>query len=312
MNLHRHLLAATGFAALALVATTSAHASPWHRTPRGGDSSSAAARAAPPTEAIELAGKFSAAELRERLAQFYTLFVNAMEGATARAAAGEQNVEHRERLTLIKIRAARACRNAVFQNDPLAGYIDTLALCVQFRALTTTPDAAALLGTDLPEFIAVTARLDTEITALGEHFLAPGVIESLHLKLEEFAKKNPLGASHSVVPPSANFDANLPELGWLLDLPLAPFRALQGVDHTAQAVSGLGTVADGFSRTLAYLPLELAWESQLLVLQTRRETEAAGRALIDHAALRAAQLFAGLFAAALLWRLIPSRPRPAK
>lgn len=308
MSLHRPLLAAAGFATLALCVT----AGPSHRNTRGGDSAHpSAARAAPSPEAIELAGKFSAAELRERLGQFYTLFVNAMEGATARAAAGEHNVEQRERLTLVKIRAARACRNAVFQNDPLSGYIDTLALCVQFRALTATPDAAALLGTDLPEFIAVTARLDTEITALGEHFLAPGVIESLHLKLEEFAKKNPLGTSHSIVPPSANFDANLPELGWLLDLPLAPFRALQGVDHTAQAVSGLGTVADGFSRTLAYLPLELAWESQLLVLQTRREAEAAGRALIDHAALRAAQLLAGLFAAALLWRLIPSRRPPA-
>ncbi|MBC8011182.1 MAG: hypothetical protein H7067_13925 [Burkholderiales bacterium] len=49
---------------------------------------------------------------------------------------------------------------------------------------------------------------------------------------------------------------------------------------------------------------------RLLVLQARRESEAAGRALIEHAALRAAQLLVATFALAFLWRLL--RPRPAK
>lgn len=216
-------------------------------------------------------------------------------------------MEKRERLTLIKIRAARACRNAAFQSSPLAGYVDTLALCVQMRVLVKSPDAANILGGDLSEFVTLTDNLEREILALGNQFIEPAAMDALHANLEAFAKEHPIGTSRPITPPSANFTASLPGLGWLLDLPLAPFHALQGVDQTAQAVTDFNGVADGFSRTLAYLPLELAWETQLLVLQTRRETEAASRALIDHAALRAAQLLAGAFALAFLWRLLSPR-----
>lgn len=282
--------------------------------PRGPHASphapSAETRERPSVEAEELAKKFSAPELRERLGQFYTFFVNALEGTVARAEAGETDVEKRERLTLIKIRAARACRNASFQSSPLAGYIDTLALCVQLRALANSPDVSAILGADTAEFVKLTETLDREITALGNQFIEPAAMDALHARLEAFAKEHPIGHASAIDPPSANFHTSLPGLGWVLDLPLAPFRALQGVDQTAQAVTDFNGVADGFSRTIAYLPLELAWESQLLVLQARRESEAAGKALIDHAALRAAQLLAGVFALAFLWRLLsPRRPR---
>jgi hypothetical protein len=270
--------------------------------------SSAEERERPSVEAEELAKKFSAPELRERLGQFYTFFVNALEGATARAEAGEQDVEKRERLTLVKIRAARACRNAAFQSSPLAGYIDTLALCVQLRVLANSPEAAAILGDDTAEFVKLTETLDREITALGNQFIEPAAMDSLHAKLEAFAKDHPIGHASAIDPPSANFHTSLPGLGWMLELPLAPFRALQGVDQTAQAVTDFNGVADGFSRTLAYLPLELAWETQLLVLQTRRESEAAGKALIDHAAIRAAQLLGAAFLLALLWRILVRRP----
>lgn len=294
---------------LALVALLACAPLGLDAAPRGHRSGSAASeqheRAS--IEAEELAKKFSAPELRERLGQFYTFFVNAIEGATARAEAGEKDVEKRERLTLIKIRAARACRNAAFQNSPLAGYIDTLALCVQLRAMANSPAATDVLGADTAEFVALTETLDREITALGNEFLQPEAMDSLHARLEAFAKEHPVGHASAIDPPSANFHTSLPGLGWMLDLPLAPFRALQGVDQTAQAVTDFNGVADGFSRTLAYLPLELAWESQLLVLQARRESEAATKALIDHATLRAAQLLGAAFLLALLWRIIVRR-----
>lgn len=286
--------------------------------PRGPHSAShahphaAEAAERPPAEAEELAKNFSAPELREHLGQFYTFFVNALEGAVARAELGETDVEKRERLTLIKIRAARACRAAAFQNSPLSGYIDTLSLCLQLRALARSPEAAASLGADTAEFVAFTETLDREITAIGNQFLDPETMDALHARLDTYAKDHPLGHERAVAPPSANFHASLPGLGWVINLPLAPFRALQGVDQTAQAVSDFNGVADGFSRTIAYLPLELAWESQLLVLQARRESEAAARGLIDHAALRAGQLLAGCFAFALFWGLVVRRLAPRK
>lgn len=266
-------------------------------------------RDAPPAEAAARAQKYSASELHEQLAQFYTFFVNSLDGASARAALGEPDLEKREQLTLIKIRAARACRTAVFQSDPLAGYIDTLALCLQMRALADSQKATNQLAADAAEFTAITAKLDAEITLLGEHFLDPQAIDALHTRLEEFAKNHPIGASRPIIPPSDDFDVSIPGLSWLLELPLAPFRAMQGVDNTAGAITNFNGVANGFSRTVAQLPLELAWEGQLLVLQANRGGETAGRALIDHAALRVAQLAVGIFGLALLWSIITARLR---
>src|SRR6185295_10463843 len=50
--------------------------------------------------------------------------------------------------------------------------------------------------------------------------------------------------------------------------------AMEGVDQTADAIAQFAKVADGFSRTIGSMPLEISWELELLLLQLRRDAAA--------------------------------------
>ena len=72
----------------------------------------------------------SETELRDKLGQFYAEFIGKWEVAVNRASANTDDIAVSERLVGGKLRLMRACRHAVFQSRPQAGFIDTWALCV--------------------------------------------------------------------------------------------------------------------------------------------------------------------------------------
>jgi hypothetical protein len=213
-------------------------------------------------------------ELRERLDAFYSDFVGVIEFAAAERTARASDPEERRRVVLWKMRAINACRAAVFQQNPLAAFLDTWTLCVQFEQAVTTGEEADAFGEAQPVMVQAAQRLRRDIEALGESFLPAERIAELRPKIEKFARENPVGRKRELVRPSKDAAIALPEFGWLLRLPMAPFRAFEGVNETAAALHEFTLVADRFERTVEHLPKQTAWEVELLLLDARREVEA--------------------------------------
>jgi hypothetical protein len=65
--------------------------------------------------------------------------------------------------------------------------------------------------------------------------------------------------------------AGTPEFGWVLSLPLTPFRAFEGVDATAQAANEIAYAAQDFVAVINGMPQELSWTMELSMIQARRE-----------------------------------------
>lgn len=210
-------------------------------------------------------------ELRDKLSAFYTHFTNAIQMATTRAAHQTSDPTVRMRLTLAKLRTTRACRSVVFQRQTMTAFLDTWAICVQLQAVLVGPEAEATFGETLPLLSQTTVLLRNEIAEVGKLFLKPDQFEDVQRRLEEYARKNPLALSRESLPKVEFSKESRQQLGWLLELPLSPFRALQGVDQTALAVRELAFVADRFSRTSEDLARELTWETELLLMGIRRE-----------------------------------------
>jgi hypothetical protein len=219
------------------------------------------------------ASKLSEAELRDKLAAFYVDFINSVELATSTAALKTDDLALRERLIQGRLRVARSCRQAVFQRNPMAAFVDTWSLCIQLEYHLDSPIGKEIFGVTGEPLEDATRRLREDIEDLGKLFLKPKELADVKQKLEAYAQAHPLTQQSDVTMPSSDQASGIPEFGWLINLPLSPFRAFEGVDQTAAAVREVAYVGAGFSRTADDLPHQFAWQSELLLLQSRREME---------------------------------------
>ena len=227
--------------------------------------------AAAPGARVQSGSRLSQAELREKLAAFYVEFVNALESATENAAVQTKDLELRRRLIEGRIRAVRSCREMIFQRQPLAAFVDTWSLCIRLDSYFASDEGRQRFGDAQTLMLSATHRLRDDVTDLGKLFLKTNELAELKQKLEGFAREHPFSMQYEVAAPSRDALVAVSQFGWLLDLPLSPFRAFQGVDQTAQAVHELTFVAGEFAQSVSDMPRELAWQTELLLMHTRRE-----------------------------------------
>lgn len=297
--------------------------------------------AAPSRDAKDAAAReaVSALELSGQLSTFYANFTGIIEVTLGRLSSGVTDPASLRVLTLAKLRLARACRAVAFQLDPRNGLIDTWTLCVQFRAYAAGDAPARDLGISpqaLPVLRDATLRLERDIVLIAGAYLSQAHLFEVSAEIEAFCKAHPLSSAHAVTPPpsiSGNSKGLGVGLGKLLSLPLAPFHAMEGVDHTAQSVAEFARVVDAVDRTVSNLPMETAWETELLLLDLRRDlstlleektgalnsalnntlaaalakTNATLRAAINLAALRALQVAGAIFALCLAYHFLTRR-----
>ena len=215
----------------------------------------------------------SEAELREKLSGFYVEFVNSMEGATASAAADTHDPELRRRLIEARIRSVRMCRQVIFQAQVMAAFVDTWTICLQIEAFLYSAEGRDRFGPAQPAVLTAATRLREEIESLGKLFLKPDQLADVKKRLALFVKSHPFSVQEEVIFPSSEGNG-IPQLGWLLNVPLSPFRAVEGVDKSALAIHELTFSANRFVQIASDMPRELSWELQLVLLQSRREVEA--------------------------------------
>lgn len=275
----------------------------------------------------------SALELSEQLSTFYANFTGIIEVTLGRSSEGVRDTARLRTLTLAKLRLARACRAAVFQLDPRNALVDTWSLCVQLRIYAAGDAPVRDLGMDANSAALLrdaSLRIERDIILVANQFFSPGRIAEVGGTIEQFARAHPLTSVHAVTPPpsltSSAKTSNL-DIGRLLSLPLAPFHAMEGVDHTAQAVAEFARVVDSVDRTVANLPLETAWETELLLLDLKRDVsilldektvmlnralESTLSAAIDRLALRIAQVAGVIFVLFIFYHFITRRAFPKR
>lgn len=284
---------------------------------RARDSNDAASKEA--VSALELSGQLSA---------FYKNFTGVIEVTLGRASEGVRDSARLRTLTLAKLRLARACRAAAFQLDPRNALVDTWSLCVQLRLYAAGDAPVRDLGLEPPALALLrdaSLRLERDIVLVASQYFPPGQLSAASATVEQFCKAHPLSSAHAITPPpplkAAAKDGGL-GIGWLLSLPLAPFHAMEGVDHTAQAVADFARVVDSVDRTVSDLPMETAWETEILLLDLKRDLSilldektaqlngalaATLREAIDRLALRAVEIAAAIFILSLLYHVITRR-----
>ncbi len=234
------------------------------------------AAAKPPRDAL-----IHAQELEPRMAQFYANFVNMVSSATDRERAEDADVAQLRRLALAKLGAMRSCRATVFQNDPRNALVDTWGLCIRLRLLLEGDDGRERFGPETEAMLQGVLRSLEEIEGIAAEFLTAEQIASATQALEEYFTTHAAPEAAVIKPPSANELQAGAGLGWLFRLPLAPFRAMEGGDNTAEALGSMNITANNLTQIAASLPMEISWQSELLLLQAREDSGAMLQELVD-------------------------------
>jgi hypothetical protein len=162
------------------------------------------------------------------------------------------------------------------QDDSVAAFLDTWALCVRFRLFLEEGNGSFLYGENQAFVIETAKSIEGRIEEIGKLFLAEDLYRMTRENLNEFARSNPINSTLSnlmIYATKVKKDGQSPFLS-ILSIPMEPFRAFGGVDRTATAIGRFADSANRFSDILAELPESSRWQL-LMFLYELEETEMA-------------------------------------
>lgn len=211
---------------------------------------------------------FSQEQLADDLNAFASVFAGLVSTAAEEIAAGTDDPTIRRRALLFGLRLNPAVQDAAFASNPREGYVRVLTITVMLRYYLTTGDGRSLFGDAQQLAVSTAETLEADAYAIGARFLTPSALRDVRGEVARLAERYPIqGTQFSLVRASQATQAVSSQgaLYSVISLPLAPFRALQGVDTGAAAIRDFNQTARRIGTIAASLPGELRGEMQLLL-----------------------------------------------
>ena len=206
-------------------------------------------------------------ELREKLINASTGFTVLVTEAADRISLETDKPKIRRLTLLWKIRIPPLAQQAAGDPNPRTGYVELLTVAVAQRQYFEEGGAGAAIFGSSQEIARDSAgRIVTYALKIGESFLPPAKLETLHGEVEAFAKQNPIRGEFLREGIAAGL-AKAETLGIFNDivsLPMAPFRAIAGVESGAQAIHEFNATASQFTEIIDQLPQRMRWQMELL------------------------------------------------
>jgi hypothetical protein len=230
---------------------------------------------------------FTEEDLRSDLALYAARFRATVVAAADQISQESTDVEIRRRALLWKIRMVPLADQAAFITDPEFSYLAIFTVATAQHEYLVHGVGQDLFGPQQPVAVAASEELLEAAARIGTRFLP----EAQRLRLEEqvrrVAQEHPIRGVFvpetvqgvvSAIEPGGSFD-------WVINFPLAPFRALQGVDSGAQAIRDFNVTAQRFGQVVADMPQSMRWHAELLAFELeQRPTVSSARASLEELA----------------------------
>jgi hypothetical protein len=226
------------------------------------------------------ADAYTEQDLREDLSQFATQFSQSVSGTSEQIANLEVPRMMRRSALLWKMRLVPLVRTLVTRDDPQQAYVSCYAVVVMLEQYFETGDGRELFGEQQPLAVETCRGLEQVLIDLGSRFLTPEQVQRVDGQVDDLARRFPIRGPDFAV---ASLDAVAAHVGsegtfkWVVNIPMAPFRALGGVGDTPAAIREFAKVAADLGTLAEQLPEELRWQAELLAfdLEGRDTTTAA-------------------------------------
>lgn len=212
-------------------------------------------------------GKISKLELREELDRFEYMFVTAMKQTAAQIDSEVQTRRVQRTNLQMRTRIIEALHAMTAADDPIAAFLDTWSLIIRLRNYLETGDGRRLYGEQQPTVVAFIKMAEMELNRIGQLFLNPDQFEYTQQGLENFALQHPVIGTYSNLVVYATQE-EVEEAGVLMQtlrIPMAPIRALEGVDKTGDAIMRVHDSVERFTDVAQQLPESTRWQMSILM-----------------------------------------------
>jgi len=210
---------------------------------------------------------FSQEELSDELNAYASRFSGLVTTAGEEISARSSTPAVRRRALLWGLRLGPAVQEAAFHPNPRAGYVQMLTVAVMMRRYLTAGDGRSLFGESQPIAVTTAETLEEDALAIGARFLTAAELAAVKREVDGLAERYPIQGTQFSLVRARQAGQAIPAsnaLTEVITLPLAPFRALQGVDTGAAAIRDFNQTARRFSTVVAGLPEEVRGEMRLL------------------------------------------------
>jgi len=235
--------------------------------------------------------EYSEEELRSDLTFFADRYNSAIIVAADRIARLSADREIRKATVLWKLRLLPVMHELAFLDDPQEAFASVLTLAIATRRYLETGEGASVFGEHQSIAVEASRELEEEVLEIGRNFIKPKKLASIAAELDEVARTHPVRGVDFSAQRLRHAVSNLDEggaLGAVLNAPLVPFRALEGVSSGAAAIREFNRTAAEFAQIVSSLPRQLRWETQLLLYDIEdRDTVVQALAAVESAAASA-------------------------
>jgi hypothetical protein len=229
---------------------------------------------APPTRTsrmTELGVGQTTAEIRVYLREYLRGFNTEIAAAADDVLVIEKDLAVQEAALRLKANAVTAMQAAVFQRDPLAAITDAWALTAAMRNFFEDGKGKALFAGSQSRVVAVLQTLEGRIDEFAQTVVGKERVEAVRPEIYRFVRENPI-RDLSLGIRSAGLQASvLAAAGWSTDVR----RSVTQIEETARDLS------DRLTIYAEQLPQIVRWQSEIVLIETRREVLAKPFADLD-------------------------------
>ena len=215
--------------------------------------------------------KISKEAVRLALEEFGNVFSHRVQQTADRLAdkcAPEQTEIHRQ-LIRWKIFSIPTVKRACLQPLEQVALLRAWALCAQQTYYYSEGAGKDAFGEFQGEALATCETLQEGIKSIGASFMDDDQLARAEETIQEFVKVNPIGSEQTPDPAktAALFKKLEGSASWVLQIPLSPFHAFEGIDEGARAVREFAEVARQFHGTVDLMADYIRWDLELLLTE---------------------------------------------
>ena len=212
-------------------------------------------------------GQISKEELRDELDRFEYLFISKMRQTADDINEADTTRRTKRTNTRMRTRVVEALHAMTASDDAVAAFLDTWALIMRIKIYYKEGPGRSVHGEQQPQVIEFVNKTGESIERIGRLFLADEQFEELKKNIYRFAVQHPVDGTYSNLIVFATQEKK-EEVGVLmktLSIPMAPIRALEGVDNTANAIHKVSNSVDRFTDVAERMPESTRWQMSILV-----------------------------------------------
>lgn len=246
----------------------------------------------PPFRARSASSAYTEQELHDDLAAYAASF-NTIVAGVAEEIEDLTDSRRVRRSTLIwRLRMIPLAQDLAFGDDPQGAYVGSLGLTFAMRNYLTEGDGRELFGEHQPSAVEAARDVEGSARSIGPRFLDEAQMAALVESLEALAREHPIrGRDFNVENAQAavaKIESGSAGLGWVVGIPMSPFRALEGLGTAGTAMLEINRTADEFAQIVDELPRQNRWQVELLLYDLEeRDTVTAGLAAFEQVAASA-------------------------